>query len=278
MTNVEDYIEHLARLIEAHPWQETYLFEDDADVLCLEPELGCLGPLIEFFGTYEDRYLIIHTKSANVEWMLDLEHNGKTAIVWSIAGPTQSTVLEPLTGATQERIEAARNCQEAGYVVRYKFKPIVPVRNWREEASETVRLMFEKTNPDVISLCCYMWMTVDEMKRRLDVSLLDPKHVAAAEEAVDEVAQTRAKPFPEWVRAEIYEHHFTEIRKWNPEVPVSLSTENWGMWKRLGPKLGTTATSYVCGCGPNSVPWRKKLECHPFETAKKCPVGKFELM
>ena len=89
---------------------------------------------------------------------------------------------------------------------------------------------------------------------------------------------TRAKPFPEWVRAEIYEHHFDEIRKWDSEVPVSLSTENWKMWKRLGPKLGATATNYVCGCGPNSVPWRKKLEVHPFKIAKKCPEGKFELM
>ncbi|MGD8239769.1 MAG: radical SAM protein [Armatimonadota bacterium] len=278
MTNVEEYVEHLARLIEAHPWQETYLFEDDADVLCLEPELGAVPDLIEFFGTLEDRYLILHTKSANVDWMLNLEHKGNTAIVWSIAGATQSTVLEPRTGTTEERIAAARKCQEAGYTVRYKFKPIIPVRNWREEASETIRLIFEQTNPDVISLCCFMWMPVEDMRRRLDVSLLDPQHLAAAEEATEEVKETRAKPFPEPVRAEIYEHHLSEVRKWDREVPVSLSTENWGMWKRLEGKLGTTATSYVCGCGPNSVPWRRKLECHPFETAEKCTVGKYELM
>ncbi len=278
MVNIEDYIENLSRLIAAHPWQETYLFEDDADVLCLEPELGCLGPLIEFFGTLEDRYLIIHTKSANVDWMLDLDHNGKTIIVWSIAAPTQSRALEPRTGTTQERIEAARKCQEAGYVVRYKFKPIIPVADWRQEASDTIRLLFEQTSPDVISLCCFMWMTVDEMRRRIDASLLDPEYVEAAESAADEVADTRAKPFPEWVRAEIYEHHLSEIRRWDPDVPVSLSTENWAMWQRLGPKLGFTAVNYVCGCGPNSTPWRRRLEANPFRIAKKCAVGRFELM
>ena len=41
----------------APPWQLTYLLEDDADVPCLEPELGCLGPIIEYFGTLQDRYL-----------------------------------------------------------------------------------------------------------------------------------------------------------------------------------------------------------------------------
>lgn len=278
MVNIEDYIENLDKLIDAHPWQETYLYEDDADVPCLEPELGCLGPLIEYFGTLKNRYLIIHTKSWNFDWMLDLKHNGNTIIVWSISGPTQSSVLEPKTGTTEQRVEAARRCQEAGYTIRYKFKPIIPVRNWREDATETIRMIFSKTNPDVISLCCFMWTTVDQMKKKLDVSLLDPTYVTAAENAVEEVANTLTKPFPEWVRAEIYEHHFSEIRKWNSEMPVSLSTESWSMWKRLEAKLGTTALDYVCGCGPNSIPWRRKLNVHPFKIAKKSQTGGFELM
>ena len=278
MVNVEDYVARLSRLIDAHPWQETYLFEDDADVLCLEPELGCVGPLIEYFGTLKGRYLILHTKSWNVDWMLDLKHNGNTIIVWSIAGPAQSRVLEPVTGDTEQRLDAARKCQQAGYVIRYKFKPIIPMRDWREDAAQTVRMLFEKTKPDVISLCCFMWMDVEDMKRRLDVSLLDPECLAAADGAVQEVKDTRSKPFPADVRAEIYEHHLREIRKYDGDVPVSLSTENWDMWKRMSPKLGSTALNYVCGCGPNSTPWRRRLQAHPFQIAKKCPVEKFELL
>lgn len=277
MVNVEDYIENLAKLIKEHPWQETYLFEDDADVPCLEPELGCLGPLIEFFGTLKDRYLVIHTKSWNFDWALNLKHNNNTIIVWSISTPTQSSIIEPVTGTTEQRIEAARKCQEAGYTIRYKFKPIIPINNWREEASETIEMIFQKTNPDVISLCVYMWMTINDLKKRIDPSLLEPEYLAAAERAVQEVANTRTKPFPEDVRAEIYEHYFREIRLRNSDVPVSLSTENWQMWKRLNNMLGCTATNYVCGCGPNSIPWRKKLESHPFHIAQKSSQTQFEL-
>jgi len=140
MTNVEDYIEQLDKLIAAHPWQLTYLFEDDADVPCLEPELGVLGPLVEHFGTLEDRYLIIHTKSANFDWMRELDHGGHTIVVWSLSARTQSREIEPRTGTTEERIEAARRLQEAGYPVRYKFKPIIPVVGWREELAETIEL------------------------------------------------------------------------------------------------------------------------------------------
>ncbi|MBM4085394.1 MAG: hypothetical protein FJ272_11440, partial [Planctomycetes bacterium] len=227
MVNIEDYCKHLGEIIERHPWQTTYLLDDDADPPGLEPEMGTLGYLIEYFGTLKDRYLIIHTKTWNTEWMRTLKHNGNTIIVWSVSGPTQSRLIEPKAGTTEQRIEAARIAQEAGYQIRYKFKPIIPVRTWREDAAKTVDLIFQKTKPDVISLCCFMWMEVDDMKRRLAsvLDLLDPEYLKAAEESKEEVKDTRAKPFPHWVRAQVYDHHLAEIRKHSKDIPVSLSTE-----------------------------------------------------
>ena len=275
MVNVEDYCEHLGEIIKRHPWQKTYLLDDDADPPGLEPEMGTLGYLIEYFGTLEDRYLIIHTKTWNTEWMRDLEHNGNTIIVWSVSGPTQSRLIEPDTGTTEQRIEAARIAQEAGYQIRYKFKPIVPVRNWREDAAYTAKLIFERTDPDVISLCCFMWMEVDDMKKRLAqvIDQFDPEFLKAAEESKAEVEDTRAKPFPHRVRAEIYDHHLNEIRKHSADIPVSLSTENFTMWREFSKKLGMTATNYVCGCGPQTTPGAKKLTCHPFKTAVRDDAG-----
>ena len=273
MTNVEDYIEQLDKVIAAHPWQLTYLFEDDADVPCLEPELGCLGPLVEHFGTLEDRYLIIHTKSANFDWMRDLDHRGNTIIVWSVSARTQSEQLEPRTGTWRERIEAARRMQEAGYTVRYKFKPIVPVVNWREEATEVLDLALAQTRPDVISLFSFAWMDVDRMKACLDVEMLDPEFVRAAEEAKDEMSDKLAKPFPEGKRAEIYEHYIAEIRRRNADVPISLSTESWSMWRRFEDELGAKPHNYVCGCGPQSTPWLKRLDCNAWAVAQRVPVA-----
>ena len=92
------------------------------------------------------------------------------------------------------------------------------------------------------------------------------------------VADSRCKPFPPAVRAEIYELYLNEIRRHKAEIPVSLSTESPGMWKLLGGKLGATPLNYVCGCGPSSTPWRRKLECNPFKIPADCPRGGFEAM
>jgi len=275
MVNVDEYCRHLKELIDRHPWQQTYLLDDDADPPGLEPELGCLGELIEFFGTLEDRYLIIHTKTWNTDWLRRLKHNGKTIIVWSLSGATQSREIEPQAGTTEQRVEAARVAEQAGYPIRYKFKPIIPVRNWRREATEAIELALARTHPDVISLCCYMWMEVDEMKRRLGPLLerLEPDFLRQAEEQRGRVENPSTQPFPDAVRATIYSHYLAEIRRRNPTIPVSLSTESWQMWTQLGPELGMTATDYVCGCGPRTVPGACRLDMHPFKSAVRHDGG-----
>ena len=273
MVNVDEYSGELRKIIDAHEWQKTYLLDDDADPPGLEPELGALGELIEYFGTLKDRYLIIHTKTWNTRWLESLKHNGNTIIVWSISGDTQSRLIEPKAGTTEERIEAAKIAQEAGYQIRYKFKPIIPVRSWKEDAAEAVALLFEKTDPDMISLCAFMWMDIDELKTRLApvLELLDPTFVRAAEEARVRMESTHAKPFPSEIREQIYDHYFTEIRK-HSDIPVSLSTENFPMWKRFESRLGMTATNYVCGCGPQCTPGLKKLTRNAFEVERKSVV------
>ena len=83
----------------------------------------------------------------------------------------------------------------------------------------------------------------------------------------------RCLPFPDDVRARIYEVHLAEIRKHDANVPVSLSTENFRMWGEFTHKLGMTATNYVCGCGPQSTPGKKKLDCHAFKVAVRNDGG-----
>ena len=271
--NVEQYCEHLGEIVRRHPWQTTYLLDDDADPPCLEPEHGCLGPLMEWFGTLDGRYLVVHTKTWNTDWVGHVDHGGNSIFVWSLSGRTQSRLLEPDTATTEQRIEAARVAQEAGIQIRYKFKPIIPVKGWRDDAAHAVDLLFERTRPDVISLCVYMWMDVDEMTRRLPADALDPELLAAAQARRDEMAHTRARPFPQEIRQEIYEHYLAEIRRHDPDLPVSLSTENFKMWGAMGPKLGFTPTNYVCGCGPQSTPGKRKLDCHAFRVAIRDSEG-----
>ena len=272
MVNLDQYRRKLAELVEKNPWELCWLFDDDAEALALEPEYGGMKMLAEYFGTTPDRYLTVHTKSANVDFLEDLDHRGHTIMTWSLTGPTQSVLMEGRTGTMEERIDAAAKVQAWGYTPRFKFKPIVPVVGWREELAAMIRMVFERTRPDNITLFTLAWMGYPDLVKLADTSLLDPWALHEAEKATEAMKGVHTGPYPPHVRQAIYEFAIDEIRKYDREVPVALSTETTEMWRELGPKLGMDAGNYVCGCGPQVTPGLRKLPCNPFTSAQPVAV------
>ena len=88
----------------------------------------------------------------------------------------------------------------------------------------------------------------------------------------------KCRPFPDEVRAGIYEHFIDLIRQRDADVPVSLSTESPGVWRRLGAKLGCGPGDYVCGCGPQCTPGKRRLDENPFTINSAGPQGGFEAL
>ncbi len=260
--NVEEFIEReVAPYSEANPWQKVFMFNSNlTDTLCFEPEYGLSRLLAEYYASTADQHYLIHTKSANVDFLRDVDHRGRTIVLWSLTSETASRLVEPGSATMEERVEAARICQEAGYTVRYKFKPIVPVRGWREECERMMALAFAKTRPDNVGMCTLAWMTTAEFRQIIDPELLDPSFVAQVDAFVEEMRGVSAGPFPHEVRAEIYDLYLREIRRHDPEVPVFLCTETPAMWADLGPRLGMAIGDYVCGCGPQSPPGTRRLD------------------
>jgi hypothetical protein len=64
----------------------------------------------------------------------------------------------------------------------------------------------------------------------------------------------RTGPFPHPVRKEIYRFLIREVRRWDLDVPLYLSTETREMWDELQEELGQDPRSYVCACSSVAVP------------------------
>jgi DNA repair photolyase len=275
MANLDQYVERLDKLVENNPWETVYLFNDQADTLVLEPEINNVRRFLDYFKTRKRRYFVVHTKSANVDHLLGHEHDRRAILLWTVAGPTASRLFEPGAPTCEERLEAARKCTKAGYPVRLKFKPIIPVRNWREDATTMARLALDGMRPEVINLFTLAWMSADEVKRAFDVNEFDPELVRLMEEGRAEVEGLRTGPFPHRARAMIYDHFITEIRKVDPDVPITFSTETLDMWKEFGPRLGYKPTDYICGCGAQAEPGVTRLRRNPWKITKPvCWDGK----
>jgi DNA repair photolyase len=253
--NIEEQVAMLDRWTKMNNFQTLYKWDNSTDINALEPEYDATRLFIDYFAQAPRKYLLLYTgKSDNVDFMLDYDHRGKTIVQWSLAPRTQSTRIEPVTAPWDARIEAARKCRQAGYIIRYRLSPIIPVKNWREEYAELIAEIFAKTQPDVISLCFFGWMTATVMQQVLPTPLLDPWALEGAIRAESELADRNYGPFPHDVRRTVHRFLIDEIRKHSSTTPVSLCLENGEMWREFGEELGLMNDGFLCNCGPFCTP------------------------
>ena len=254
MLNLEEWLVKVDDLLAKAPWQKTIRYDVETDCLPVEPEYGACRMLVEHFARLPDRYLILFSKSDNVDFLLDLEHRGHTIMLWTLSTSTVSRRIEVDTATTAQRIEAARKCQQAGYPVRFKLKPIIPVKNWREEATRMFEQLFAAVRPDNLSMEMLFFRSVEELKAMFGGEL-DPDFVRLMERAqASGQPWEEYRPVPEDFRVEVYEFYAAAVRRLSPGTPLSLCAESPTVWARLAPLLGQAADDFICNCGPACVP------------------------
>lgn len=262
MTNLEAMAERLVPFMAEHPGLKLYKFDNQTDTICFEPEYGASQVMVEFFARQPGRYLMLYTKSDNVDHLLELEHGGQTIVCWTLSCDTVSRLVEKNAPTTAQRIAAAEKCQRAGYAVRARFSPIVPVRGWREENAAMIGEYLARVRPDVLTMDTFKWLEPRRVGSIVDLELWDPEYRFYVEEYAAMPPESRPAPvfpngkqlFPHDARARIYRFFLQEIRRHNPRVPVSLCGETPEMWEELQEELGMDPDDYVCACGPFSTP------------------------
>ena len=257
----------LPAILDEHRWCKLWKYDNQTDTITFEPEYGASELMTGVFRGREDQFLLLYTKSDNVDHLLELEHGGRTIISWTISSETVAREIEKNSPSTSERIEAARKCQEAGYHVRARFSPIVPVKGWREEGARMIAEYLAKVRPDVITMDTLALLGYDRLCGCFDMELLDPVYVDACRELY-EADQHPGKPywpagkqmFPHDLRLDILRFYVDEIRRHDQGVPISFCDETPEMWAEFTrEELGHGPGNYVCTCGPTSVPGNRLL-------------------
>ena len=252
--DVERFIEGFDEAFDRCPGQRLFKYSNMTDLPPFEPELNAIGPVVERFAREPDRYLMLFTKSDNVGFLRDLDHRGHTIISWSLTCETASRLADRRTSELRDRIRAMRQMQACGYRVRARLSPIVPVRNWREEYTNLLSMLFDQVSPDVITLELLGWMEVEDLLAIFDREVLDEEAVRAAEQSAGDLREFRWGPFTQATHEEVYRHCIEEVRRRSPGTPVSVCHGTAATWQALGDLMQMRPDCYVCNCGPQSAP------------------------
>ncbi len=124
--NIEDILERAKQYIrEREP--ELTVFEGAAtsDPLPVEPYTGNLQRSIEFFAQEPQGHFRFVTKFTNVASLLNIEHNRRTTIRFSLNTDKIIRLYEGGTPSLAERIQASRKVFEANYPIGFLIAPII---------------------------------------------------------------------------------------------------------------------------------------------------------
>lgn len=122
------------------------------DSLALDHVTHLTTRLVPFFDGFKRAFLMLLTKSINIENLLSIEPSRQTVISWSLNSQSMIEKYELGTASLDERIEAARKCREHGYRIRFRIDPGILYSNWREGYTDLIQKALEVVQPENITI------------------------------------------------------------------------------------------------------------------------------
>jgi len=118
-----------------------------SDSLALEPFLGFANEALSFFEGFGKGVLELKTKSSNVDILLGFRGKKRIVVAWSLAPRIIQKEQELGTSPIEERILAAKLCQEAGYPLAFHLDPIILYPGWEVDYQKLIEELFRTIEP-----------------------------------------------------------------------------------------------------------------------------------
>jgi spore photoproduct lyase len=122
------------------------------DSLALDHVSLLTSRLVPLFSRLSTGYLMLLTKSSNINGLLSLTPNNQTVISWSLNTQPMIDLFEVGTASLDERIHAAKRCQKHGYRIRLRIDPGILYPDWRRDYAELIHKSLAVLEPENITL------------------------------------------------------------------------------------------------------------------------------
>jgi len=122
------------------------------DSLALDHITNLTTMLIAFFSGFTRCFLMLLTKSSNIDNLLTVEPNSQTVVSWSLNAQQMTDEYEPGTASLDERIRAASRCQGHGYRIRFRIDPGILYPDWQAGYADLIHKALTATLPENITL------------------------------------------------------------------------------------------------------------------------------
>ena len=167
------------------------------------------------------------TKSSNVDNLLAVESNSHTVVSWSLNAQQIIRRYELGTADLDERIKAAKQCQDHGYRIRIRIDPGILYPNWEDGYADLIQKTLTAIRPENITLGMlrllpgHFRLATDAYGNRAR-ELFNYHFVRGASDG-----KLRYRPKQ---RVEFYNFLIDTIRSFDRDVSISLCRETPEIW------------------------------------------------
>lgn len=137
--NIEDILKRAKEYIDERVPDIT-IFEGSAtsDPVPVEPYSNLLKKTIEFFANSEYGRFRFVTKYSDVDSLLNINHNGKTEVRFTINTDKVINDYENRTASIKNRLEASRKIANANYPLGFIIAPVFIYDGWKEDYTKLI--------------------------------------------------------------------------------------------------------------------------------------------
>ncbi len=199
------------------------------DSLALEPVVGWTKILLPFFSERMNAVLELKTKTEQVDELLSSPWRDRIIVSWSLNSPSIAAKEEKGAPSIRKRLEAARRCQNAGFVVGFHFDPLIEHRGWKDAYTKTVDMLDDLIDPNGIiwiSLGCLRYMPLLKKvirKRHPGSHILDGEFILGFDGKM-----RYFKP----IRISMYNYMSKILNQWHGDLGIYLCMESDEIWQR----------------------------------------------
>jgi len=178
----------------------------------------------------------LRTKSSLAS-SLDVSVSGQVIQGFSISSLAAAAAFEPRADPVLDRLTAAGECQEKGFMIALKLEPIIPLQGWRKSYRELLECAREMLDPHQVD---HFSIGTLRFRHSLRERICENHGTGGSrlfEVGSEEVAPGRFS-YPEELRIAIYEFVTSQLSRCFPSVPAYLSLETHSLCSWLGMTSG----------------------------------------
>ena len=179
--------------------------------------------IIPMFEEQNKHKVLFVTKSDNTKHLLEIRPHNNVIVSFSLNADEVAKRWEAGAPSVERRVKAAQELSQAGYEVRVRIDPMVPVQNWQEYYTTFISKIFSQFIPSRITLGSLRGLqtTINGSKDRSWVTYLSEK-------------SNWGKKIDFNIRYDMYSEIINLLKvKYNYQN-IAFCKETVAMWNKLG--------------------------------------------